>query len=659
MLASSFDSDEDHFRQRLDSINKEMQAIIDRTAMQRDKIFRSGAMASTPWSIVDGPFMEITDSIYMPHNSSSTINTINTTGAAAVIQTTLDEAAVKRIVADEINKWKSKFQESISDTVGNVNTNLERRFETVQKSQIELAESLKEVVETSQRSVKEVQTVLTQMQRSSGRNVEDLTRELDKHMKKSTLEQTRLCDAVAALENESRIDQQRGDRRVDELVRRHHDLVRNSLLELDAHVDSLRDELQSSLRVQARQAAEERDILHQQVARVQGALEATNDTVTRWVTELRTLVEENITRRSEVRSCRRDFNRLEMLLQCVPITGGGGGSGSNDNGGIRVSGEKGNLTQGEGKITSNVGGISREEFTALKEKVDFLTRSMQKTEQQIIKMDGALRNLFARDNGAGSVSHLSQHSHSGMVESNGGGYRPTPLEARNFHDTMHPLLSQDISPNSTGSQQKQMRMMMMQNRSSLGPGIMGRARAGVSPLSFSSPSPVSASSRMANVASYDPRREQHHQYQHHQYHQQHRHHYHHHHHQQQQQHRGSLVSAQSRSRRDSGDMGRPADLSGPASQSFTHHTENVLQSQQRVVPNMLEAAAPECTTERPTPLKTDSDVTSHESTASDSYVSDGDINEQGEDRSMQYDPAPSSDVESELENQKMARLALD
>ncbi|ESL07140.1 hypothetical protein TRSC58_05177 [Trypanosoma rangeli SC58] len=44
---------------------------------------------------------------------------------------------------------------------------------------------------------------------------------------------------------------------------------------------------------------------------------------------------------------------------------------------------------------------------------------------------------------------------------------------------------------------------------------------------------------------------------------------------------------------------------------------------------------------------------------SDSYVSDGDGEAKKEVSSMQYLPAPSSDVESELDNKKMARLALD
>ncbi|ORC92107.1 uncharacterized protein TM35_000043210 [Trypanosoma theileri] len=687
MLTSSIDNDEDHFRERLDSINKEMQDIIDRTAIQRDKIFRSSAIRSSPWSLADGQIMGITDSINIPHNFSSTTTTTAAATAADVVvaaaaptQRILDEAALKRIVADEMNKWKSTFQQNLNDTVSNVHSDVDRRFEAVQKSQLELAESLKEAVEASQRSIKEVQTVLTQMQRTSGRTVEDLARELDKYVRKNSLEQTRLCDAVAALENESRIDQQRGDRRVDELVRRHHDLVRNSLLQLDAHVDGLRDELQSTLRVQARQAAEESDLLHQQVSRVQGSLEATNDTVARWVAELRTLMEENITRRSEVRSCRRDFNRLEMLLQCLPVTDG------NNSGGIRISKEKGNGTQGDIMNISNGGGggggrgggVSREGFMALNEKVDFLSTNMQKMEKQIVMMDTALRSLFARGGAAAAAgnnaSYLSQ-SHSGMME--GRSYRPSPLDTRSFHTTDPSQLSQDVSPMSMGSQhqQQQQMRMMMQNRSSLGPGVMARAHGGLSPMSSSTPSPMSATTRLGNAPSFDPRKQNHHyqqqqQHPHHQYqHQQHQHHYHQMLLQQQQQQqrqqeeeekrRASLMGAGSRSRHVSGEWGSPADRSGPSSRRFPQRMEDVMHSQQREVPHASESTASEGATKGPTSQKSDSDVRSHVPTPSDSYVTDADVNERDEDTSMQYVPAPSSDVESELENKKLARLALD
>ncbi|KEG15034.1 hypothetical protein DQ04_00211170 [Trypanosoma grayi] len=670
MLTSSLTSEDGLFRQRLDSINKEMQAIIERTAIERDRLFRTGAMASLPWSIDDATKIGGAELVHP-------LQSVAVAASANAMQLVVDEATVRRIVTDEMKGLKTMFQQMLSEAVSGVHSAVQRRLEEVSKCQADLAESLREATEASRRGLAELQGGFSRLQRSTERPVEELAKELESFVATSTTEQTRLRDAIAALQNEARIEQQRGDRRVDELVRRHHDLVRNSLLELDTQAGGLRDEMQGMLRTHARQAAEERDAVQHHVARLQGALEATNDTTTRWVTELRSLMEENIARRSEIRSCFRDCNRLEMLL---------GGASPSD----AARAERRDVSRGP--VDSRAGGatVHPGELRAVKEKISNLFSRTEKVEQQVAQMDEAWRHLFAGGNGGvgftgaaaaaassgggggeGHMTFINQDSRQAMSGSRI--ERPRPLQAKSILAASHIQTSQITTPmNMRGLPQHQMTpASVSQVHSPMG--VMGGMH-GESPVqSSSAASPMSFHSRGA----YDPRMHQQQQqqqqqqqyYMHHQ--QQHQHHHHqmshhqmHHyqqmHQQQQQQKPGAtrLVGSHSRSRLLHGPLEQSAEHSGVSHVRSGDFTASEVPPQHPSNTQMLDTTLPGRGHNKPSsPLK-EAPAKSRSPTPSDSYVSDGG-KDLKEDSSMQYIPAPTSDIESEMENKKMARLALD
>ncbi|PWV10254.1 hypothetical protein C3747_71g86 [Trypanosoma cruzi] len=147
MLTSSHASEEDHFRQRLDSINKEMQAIIERTAIERDKLYRNSAMGSLAWDMTDATPKEATEPASLFH--APVFNTTATIPAPS--RRILDESDVRRIVADEMKAWKAAFEQRMTDSIKGVNTTMSQRLAEMNNSHLELAESLKETTEVSRR----------------------------------------------------------------------------------------------------------------------------------------------------------------------------------------------------------------------------------------------------------------------------------------------------------------------------------------------------------------------------------------------------------------------------------------------------------------------------------------------------------------------------
>lgn len=630
MLTSSSVSEEDHFRLRLDSINKEMQAIIERTAADRDRLLRSNTTAPPMWCPADGTSAA---EVAEPHSLLRT---------AAPPSVGVDEAAVRRIVADEMNMWRRTLQEMFSQALGGINGAVKQRLEEMSRHQAELAESLRETTEASRRGMGEMQSALSRVQRGTSRSVEDLARDLEEHVSKSTLEQTRLRDAVSSLQNDARIDQQRGDRRFDELVRRHHDLVRNSLLELDAHVSGLRDELQAMMRAQTRQTSEEQDAIQQHVARLQGALEATNDTTVKWVAELRNLMEENATWQSEMRTCRRDFNRLEMLLQGVSDGGADVSVPSRGRGNFCSGGADGSFSGMETLCG---------EFVALKERINSFESKFERMNEQMMTIDETMRSLFA--SGSGNASLMRQNTHQGAMGNKSN--RPDSLDTRTATGTSHPHSSQQfLAPaggdENSGLLSKQPKQHHSHYKTTIAthdqhaPDMMTRLKEAshsvMSLRNLSVLSPKSCSSK--NVLSFDDDLDASKEKQHP--------------HQPENSQRACFQSCTSNSPGVSkGVMGRSAVLSLHAS----HHSVGAPQLRDQSSPLDPRTLTPEKEAGNTAFLPTELPTYSNTSTPPDSYVSERSVKPEDNDRCTQYVPAPTSDVESELDNKKMARLALD
>lgn len=146
-----------------------------------------------------------------------------------------------------------------------------------------------------------------------------------------------LKNRLLSLETDARVGEQRTERRIDELTQRHHDQTRSTLAELQSHLFTWQSEKDAESSGQLATVRESCAKLEHDVGRLEGVLNRCVDTAEATVAELNELLGETAEQRSEVRVCRRDVNRLEMLVQCSADccalsarthsthTGGGGG----------------------------------------------------------------------------------------------------------------------------------------------------------------------------------------------------------------------------------------------------------------------------------------------------------------------------------------------
>lgn len=653
MLTSSFISDEDNFSQRLEHINREMKAIMDRTGVERSQLLNMEARSSVMRNLHDG--FRIGG---VSHTSFTT--PLNTTPPVSLppgptsSHDISEDITMKRMIDERVGELRGSFAQMLSDTISSLNLNIQQRFDDAQRSRLDFTESLRETADTARRSVSELQTAFSRMKRTVDRPVEELARELQEHVSRSNQENTRVRDAIASLENEARVERQRGDRRIDELVRRHHDLVRNSLLELDAHVDGLRDELQAMVRLQSKQVMEELSSTQQQVARLHGALEAMNDTTVRWVAELRDLMEENAKRRSEMQSLKGEVDNLGALVKQLSnqLTTIAKGS-------TPISGEGGHNTPLR-KSSSGVegDGASPETIKALKYTVNCLASDMTRMGRQMAYMNGALQKLFASHN-AGSYGGangngrfpppVSGASH-GRVGDHGYGGRPTSMNSSNSPQFPFPY-----GGTSAGTREFQ-HPHMMGSRSLYSGGLPGFGAGTNSPpavhASTTDASPMSAYSPRNCSPSYSMGEAQ----------------------QSPQQQEPSPTPEQCRVNNSesaspkhsvtqnkqtspdederapsSSSAFRCGEVDSPLNVASTH-SQNHSSSHHRGSPIQANTTSPGVLSEK---------SPAGQSTPPDSYVSSRNSVVLDRRESRQYNPAPTSDLESELDNKKIARLALD
>ncbi|KAH8604304.1 hypothetical protein ERJ75_001730900 [Trypanosoma vivax] len=674
MLATPLKNDEDRFRERLDFINKEMQAIIDRADLERDRL-RGSASRSFPPDFLDGQrtaaetlppcVPSLSSSPFVPPSPHHPPVSSTNEG--------LSEAAVRRIVDERVNELRMCFQQMFTDAVADVNAGIQRRFNEVNKSRMDFHESLREAAEAARGSVSELQSAFNRLRRGIDRPIDELNRLLREHVSRTTEEEAQLRDAIGALENEARIERQRGDRRVDELVRRHHDLVRSSLLELDAHVDGLRDELQGTIRTQTKQASEDLDVTQQQVARLQGAVEAMNETTLRWVSELRDLMEENVKARIEMQALRRDVDNLTILVQ-QGIEGRGTlkrNAGAAQGGGLLLN---------TGACDTATCEEPEGDVRALRSTVERLTADVSSIGRQVVVVDDALRRLYGA---AGAPTS------SGCVVND---RRIPPL---------HPDASRVGGDNLLRSSQPAHSLPRYGPHSSHGPGtpplygrmqsypnpVAGQGRSGMDtagnmrgsqcwgiPASSSDASPVSGFSPNGPQSRHtgwdEARYHQRHYFSHHYPHHVQQGHYHYHHHHQQQQQQRSLSNEQydgdHLAKQSSGmnnTHGRFVDKrsqEGAVNMSVDNHYGHNDNSvpQRASSPVMVDTTVAGGTDISPTLMPTSS-CKVNSPPVSDSYTSQGNISPRDCVKGMQYRPAPTSDLESESDNKKMARLPLD
>ncbi|KAL7701937.1 hypothetical protein NQL31_000234 [Lotmaria passim] len=310
--------DDEVFAARLQEVNREMDTLLNKTSRTRHEMDRSAAEVrmGVPLS-----YSTTGEGIRRSSTSPSFLYGVDgVTGSSSALRDDL----TRSVVSAELTQWiHTHLPTLVAPLVeAQVQRHLHQLRDTVadvRARQTEVEESLKEVKEQLRMHRRDMQAGLAAIQRGVQCDMADHQRLIDGRLSAWREEVQQAKDDVHTLQMQSRTEAERVDRRLDEALQRRERHVQDTLDNLDHDLQQWRLALQHDVEKDVQSSHAQHDALEEHVAQLQGALSSTTHMASRCTAELQRLMEDSVDRASEVRLCRRDVNRLEMLVQCSAL----------------------------------------------------------------------------------------------------------------------------------------------------------------------------------------------------------------------------------------------------------------------------------------------------------------------------------------------------
>lgn len=310
MKSTNLSEENDFFNVRLQDINKEMDSILARTSQQRSDLNKFLAYGNPTGSDgAAGRSSGIVPAAPSPYNDM-------------IVHDVVIEQAVKKHCEVQLSSWMADqlprlLAPLVQKEVERVIERWSSQIYVVRDSQEETKRALASLHDQWRERQLAFNNAMAAVEHNARTTLQRYEAEMEERGRQWRSEMTTVADSLSEMKQRSHRMEQQGLRRMDELVRRHYDTLQSSLVDIEAQVHVWAEELNGIVRGQAQSMRSQRDALEETVARLQGSLSSTVDACNRQAVDLRTLLEDNVERRSEVRTCQRDVNRLEMLVQCA------------------------------------------------------------------------------------------------------------------------------------------------------------------------------------------------------------------------------------------------------------------------------------------------------------------------------------------------------
>ncbi|CCW68877.1 unnamed protein product [Phytomonas sp. Hart1] len=379
--------DDDCFNLRLQEISREIEVILVKTAQQREDLL-GRSQASPLRHVIEGNLQDISGpAVAIPEMIPS--NLFNEGVAVKQQQKQFTENQLLALLEPLV---ETKVHQILQGFIGKVERTQNQQEET-ENSMIALSEDYRE-----QRRM--MQNSLTLFKHQTSR-LQHFETDFKDHEQRCQERLTLINDSLGALNEKSQLSEQRAVRRLDELVKNHHETVLHSLTDMETHVHQWKGDVESLVYRQVSDWRLWSDELEAHVARLQGVLGSVAETVNKHTVDLRNLMETVLEKHSEIRSCRRDVNRLEMLIHC--------------GGNLLYTGKDREIAAVEGyfdriPLIDGVKGsepssmVSFRELSHVKDQVNFLSCRIEDLERCFGKLGSAHIKVDSNFNGGGMNS---------------------------------------------------------------------------------------------------------------------------------------------------------------------------------------------------------------------------------------------------------------
>lgn len=312
------------FDERLKEINDEMQTILDRTKLKQQRF----SDRWTPPKATDKPVRTPPSAFHC--GAATPLPYLLTEGHAASSSDGLSaqqlEAAIARACQTEVARWmESNFRTYVdplveSQTAQQVEA-IHRGLQDLRFSHREVLNIISEIRSECESQRHELKSAVYRVERQAVQSRQEVCYDIDGKVKD-------LHDLLAGVESSVKefrgslgIEIQRVDKRVGESELQQEERRRQTVLHLQEKVYGWKEELSERVQRHIEQIRDNQSCLDHHLAQLQGMLDSTTESSHRHASDIKMILEESIERRSDVRRCQRDVNRLEMLLQCYAPQG--------------------------------------------------------------------------------------------------------------------------------------------------------------------------------------------------------------------------------------------------------------------------------------------------------------------------------------------------
>ncbi|KPA86412.1 hypothetical protein ABB37_00588 [Leptomonas pyrrhocoris] len=395
--------DDELFAARLQEVNREMDTLLHKTSRTRHEMDRTAEEVRMGVPLHFYPMAGVNT----VGSSAQRFNLLHQTASiddGGVISNALQNDLTRGVVSAELTQWMRTHLPTLVAPLVDVQVQrhlqqLRTTVEDVQSRQAQVEQSFKETAEQLRAHRRDMQSGLAAMQRSVQHDLDEHQHTLESRLNTWKEEMQRVKDDIRTLQEQRRGETGRVDRRMDESLQRGQQLMQDTFANLERDLQRWRQSLQRDVEQDTQVVRTQHDSLEGHVAQLQGALSSTANMATRCSTEIQRLMEASVARSSEVRLCRRDVNRLEMLMQCtalqtatglkVPAAGAAGAeSGERDN-----ATSKNSLSEegGDGSAPAHQAVVAlTQEVAHINDKVQAVVDRMDGLDRQVRQLDVAL-----------------------------------------------------------------------------------------------------------------------------------------------------------------------------------------------------------------------------------------------------------------------------
>jgi hypothetical protein len=395
------------FETRLQEVNREMDTLLHKTSRTRHEMDRTAAEVhiGVPLHfhrevVNSGSSSAVLQSCAPQLDSFPRIPAGIPRDVGDPVGGALRDDLTRAVVSAELTQWLRMHLPTLVAPL--VDTQVQRHLQQlrdavadVQARQVEVEQSVKEATEQLRVCRRDMQASLAAVQNGVQRDISEHQRTTEGRVNVWKEELRRMKDDLRVAQDQRRREAERVDQRLDESLQRQQQHVQDTFTSLDHELQRWRQCMQRDTAKDAQALRMQHDALEGHVAELQGVLSSTADMAARCAAELQRVIEETVARSSEVRLCRRDVNRLEMLVQCCTLQTAAmkvsaaavSASGPKDSKRTRTSD---GVEQSQLPALQSVVVTLTEEVAHLNDKVQAVVTRMDRLDRQVRQLDVAL-----------------------------------------------------------------------------------------------------------------------------------------------------------------------------------------------------------------------------------------------------------------------------